>query len=457
MIYRSKTIANLQSAALLSLILASAGAWAGVSEDEVAKLGNELTPLGAIRAGNESGEIPEWTGGYSKVPDGYRSGDPRPNPFADEEPLFSITAENVGEYADKLSEGQKLLLEKNPDTYRLDVYPTHRTASAPEWVYENTRKNATRARSILGGNAIENAYGGIPFPIPQTGAEVMWNHQLRWAGESVRYDTRSNVITANGDITLASSITNEMNFPYYFEDGSLENFNGDYWHLYQVTKSPSFRAGETILIRDPLDQVNKGRQAWQYLVGQRRVRRAPNIAYDTPNSVTSGVDFYDEVSLFLGALDKYDWKIVEKKEMYIPYNMNEFFLHSEGDVLSANHLNPDYTRWELHRVWVVEGTLADGQRHSIPRKRFYIDEDTWTAMLYDGWDAQGTLWHSGQGVPFLAYEYPGQMMFPFVIYDHVKGSYQASIFNDSDVQYQKVERYPEDNFTPAALSSRGVR
>jgi hypothetical protein len=224
-----------------------------------------------------------------------------------------------------------------------------------------------------------------------------------------------------------------------------------------VTTAPSYKAGETILVRDPIDYVGKGRKAWQYLVGQRRVRMAPNIAYDTPNSVTSGVDFFDEVSLFIGAPDKYEWKLVGKKEMIVPYNMNGFNLRKVDEVLATNHLNPDQVRWELHRVWVVDGNLAQGKRHVIPKKRFYIDEDSWNALQYDGWDAQGQLWHSGMALPFLAFEYPGQMFYPFVMYDLVKDSYSATIVNEQPVQYGPVERWPESNFTPESMAARGVR
>lgn len=449
-----KIIIGLLSAATLGSM--SATTVAAVSEEEAAKLGQELTPFGATRAGNESGEIPAWTGGYTEVPSGYESGEPRPNPFSGEKPLYSITADNMDEYADRLSDGQKQLLNRYPDTYRINIYPTHRTAAAPEWVYENTIKNATRAESLYGGNSIDKAYGGIPFPIPQSGAEAMWNHQVRWLGESILNESRS-LVVENGEVVLGSHQLNENSYPYYFEEASLEDFEGDFWRIYQKIIAPSFKAGETILIKDPVDQVNVGRKAWQYLLGQRRVRRAPSIAYDTPNSVTSGVDFFDEVSLFMGALDKFDWKLVGKKELYIPYNNNEFFLHSEDEVVGDNHLNSEYMRWELHRVWVVEATLADGQRHSIPKKTFYLDEDTWAAVLYDGWDPQGKLWHTGLMVPFLAYEYPAQIMIPFVIHDLVKGAYQATIINDVDVQYGKVERWPASNYTPESLATRGIR
>lgn len=445
----------LQVAATAVVLSSALAAWAAVTPEEAAKLKTELTPLGGEKAGNKDGTIPPWDGGYTKVPAGYKSGQPRPDPFANDKPLYSITAKNLAQYADKLSDGQQALLKKYP-TYRIDVYPTRRTASAPQYIYDNTFKNATRAKSSADGNAVEGAYGGIPFPIPKTGAEVMWNHQLRWQGDSVLYQVGSYVVSG-GKPVMASITRNEMSFPYHLKDGSLDTFKGEYWHLYQVTTAPSYKAGETILARDPVDYVGKGRQAWQYLVGQRRVRKAPNIAYDTPNSVTSGVDFFDEVSLFLGAPDRYDWKLVGKKEMIVPYNMNGFFVRKVDEVLSPNHLNPDHVRWELHRVWVVEATLAAGKRHVIPKKKYYIDEDSWNALQYDGWDAQGQLWHSGMALPFLAYEYPGQVLYPFSMYDLVKGTYSATIMNEQPVQYGQVERWPESNFTPESAAARGVR
>ncbi|SFB34626.1 Protein of unknown function [Collimonas sp. OK607] len=442
-------------AGLIASLLCHAGLTnAAVSAEEALKLKSELTPLGAEKAGNREGTIPAWTGGYTKVPSGYKPGNVRPDPFSDEKPLYSITAKNMAEYADKLSDGQQVLLKKYP-SYRIDVYPTHRTAAAPQSVYDNTLKNATRAKSSANGYSINGAFGGIPFPIPKNGAEAMWNHQLRWQGESVLYSHAAYVMSG-GKPLLAATVHAEMSFPYFFKEDSLETFKGDYWHLYQVTTAPAYKAGESFLVRDPVDYEAKGRQAWQYLVGQRRVRRGPSLAYDTPNSVTSGVDFFDEVSLFLGALDKYQWKLVGKKEMYIPYNDNKFFQKTPEEVLGQNYLNPDDVRWELHRVWVVEATLAPGKRHVIPKKKFYLDEDTWDAVLYDGWDAQSQLWHSGMALPILAFEYPGVITYPFSIQDLLKGSYQATIINGQPTQYGQVPRWPESNFTPESMAARGV-
>jgi hypothetical protein len=453
---KTSTFSRPLLASLVALTLGQAPLTAtAATAEEAARLKSDLTPLGAEKAGNKDGTIPAWSGGYTKSPDGYKSGAVRQDPFAEEKPLYSISAKNMAEHADKLTDGQQAMLKKYP-SYRIDVYPTHRTAAAPQFVYDNTFKNATRVKAGANGYSIEGAFGGIPFPIPKTGAEAMWNHQLRWQGDSVLYLAGS-YVTSGGKPVMASMTRNEMSFPYFYKGDTPESFKGDYWLLYQVTTAPGFKAGETILLRDPVDYAGKGRQAWQYLVGQRRVRRAPSIAYDTPNSVTSGVDFFDEVSLFVGALDKYEWKLVGKKEMIIPYNVNKFFQKSPEDVLGPNHFNPDHVRWELHRVWVVEATLANGKRHVIPKKKFYLDEDTWNAVLYDGWDARGQLWHSGMALPILAYEFPGVITYPFSVQDLLKGSYSATMINGQPTQYGQVARWPDSNFTPEAAAARGVR
>ena len=177
--------------------LASHSAFAAVSADEAAALKSTLTPMGAEKAGNKEGTIPAWEGVYNKVPAGYKPGAARVDPFADEKPAVSISGKNMDQYAAKLSAGTAAMLKKYPN-YRLDVYPTHRTGGAPDWVYENTFKNATRAKTVDDGWGVEGAFGGIPFPIPKTGYEAMWNHNLAWVGETITYSTRCWVVTADG-------------------------------------------------------------------------------------------------------------------------------------------------------------------------------------------------------------------------------------------------------------------
>jgi hypothetical protein len=429
--------------------------FAAVSEQEAAKLKSTLTPLGAEKAGNKEGTIPAWEGGYTTVPAGYKSGDVRPDPFEKEKPLYSITAKNMDQYADKLADGAKDLLKKYP-TFRIDVYPTHRTAAAPQCVYDNTFKNAIRAKTTSDGQSFEDAYGGIPFPIPKDGHEAIWNHLLAWRGVSLIMPFRNYLVTTNGKVVLTSEAVDDEQYPNYQCEIPIEKWNKKTFCFRQIQTAPAFKAGETILGID--DWAQGGRQVWQYLTGQRRVRRAPSIAYDTPDFVNSGHNYFDEVWAFNGMVDRYDWKLGGKKEMFIPYNCNTFFHKKDNEVLGEKHLNPDYLRWELHRVWVVEATLAPGKRHAVPKRRFYLDEDTWRAIILDGWDGQNQLWRCSMTVPLLTMEIPCVSVFTQAVYNLQTGAYGVNILvNEMPKQIEAVPPRPDDYFSPDALAGTGVR
>jgi hypothetical protein len=444
---------------LFSLFALFQTSFAAVSAEEAAKLKTTLTPMGAEKAGNKEGTIPAWEGGYTTAPSGYKSGDKRPDSFAGENKLFSITAENLDQHADKLAEGTKFMLKKYPG-YRLDVYPTHRTAAAPQYVYDNTFQNATRARTTNKGLSVEGAYGGIPFPIPKDGFEAMFNHLLAWQGEASYEPFRIYLVTPDGKAVLGVEAENYQQYPYYFKDVPMDKWNGDFWHFRQVQTAPPFKAGETMLIRDPVDMYGKGRQAWQYLTGQRRTRRAPTIAYDTPDFVASGQQYFDEPFVFLGALDRYDWKLVGKKEMYIPYNCYKFYQAKDNEVIGAGkqYPNPDYIRWELHRVWVVEANLAPGKRHVVSKRIVYLDEDSWRAVSYDGWDGQGQLWRHTISFPIALPELPGVIPITMGVQNlQTGGRTVTNVINEMPVHYEIKPCWPDTFFTPDALAGTGVR
>lgn len=427
---------------------------AAVSAEEAAALKGELTPLGAEKAGNKDGSIPAWSGGYTQAPAGYKSGTPRPDPYADEKPLFTITAANMAQYADKLDEGQQHLLKKYPE-YKLNVYRTHRSAAAPQWVYEETFKNATRAR--MEGDGVSGAYGGIPFPIPKTGAELIWNHSLRVRPAAYRHAFRTYTVDTKGTASIASGAINEVSIPYYQQGLSPEDIakgGGAYYKNLQSTEAPSVRAGEMLLYYDQLDNT---RPAWQYLVGQRRVRRAPTICCDTPNFVASGVDFFDQVFVWFGPSVNYDWKILGKRELFIPYNSNRQVATTGDQALSAHYVNPDYIRWELHRVWEVEGTVRAGKRDVRPKRKLYLDEDTYIAAIGNTWDSQGTLWHTSYGFPFIQFEIPAVGLESYTTLDLIKGTYSYTPMTDQRGQIEVVEPWPESYYTPDSLSRKGVR
>jgi hypothetical protein len=435
----------------------SVSAQAAVSAEEAAKLKTTLTPLGAEKAGNKAGTIPPWDGGLTKAPAGYKNGDPRPDLFPGEKPSLSINAANMAQYADKLTDGVQALMKKYPD-FRIDIYPTHRTAAAPQFVYDNSFKNATRAKTIDGGYGMEGAFGGVPFPIPKDGYEVIWNQRTAWHGGNVTLPMRVWVVTADGRRAMASGGTQTISQAFYAKEGSLEKFDGYYQYGKFVASAPGSKAGEAILALDSVsDAVPRG--LWQYLVGQRRVRKAPSVAYDTPDSVTSGIGLFDEAFTLFGPIDKHELKLVGKREIYIPYNNNRAASAKVEDLVTPNTLNPAQVRWELHRVWEVEATLAAGKRHVVPKRKYYIDEDSWQTVLFDGWDAKGQLWRTNFALMLTAPDVP--VVTNFVLwggYDMQNGSYYLNMAsNELPKQYEIVPPIPRSFFSPESLANEGAR
>lgn len=446
-------------AAALALLAVVAPAAAAVGAEEAAKLKTELTSLGAEKAGNKDGTIPAWTGGYTTPIPGDKPGGRRGDPFKDEKPLFSVRAANMAQYADNLSDGTKAMLKKYPESFRLDVYKTHRTAAAPQWVYDNTFKNATRA-SLLdspAGPVPEGAYAGIPFPIPKSGAEVMWNHRLRWRGEAFRWDVRQYQVGPDGQRVLVNDGEGDNESPYYFRQQAPEKWKGDILHLRIANSGPPIRAGEALLVR--VNANDEKTAAWVYLVGQRRVRKLPNPCCDTPSPQTAGIMTFDELEGFAGQMERFEWKLLGKKELLIPYNSNRTLQPTKDEeLIGAHHLNPDHVRWERHRVWIVETKLAGGKRHPSARSIYYVDEDSWHVVLADRWDAQGQLARTIWQIPYVMPDLPAVTTVTFGLYDLLAGSWYANgVFNSKAEQYRVVPPYSAATFSPDALAAQSVR
>lgn len=440
---------------LLSSILIAGHALAAVTPDEASRLGRDLTPLGGERAGSKDGVIPAWDGGMTQVPNSGMRGDLPVNPYASEKPALQINSKNAAQYAAKLTDGTKALLAKYPDTFSISVFPTHRTSAAPKWVYENTLHNATNCQLTANGNSVSGCYGGIPFPIPKSGSEAIWNFLLRVEPETVHYGFQNIVGSSDGSRTMATKNDIYWQYPYYYKGGSAEKWSGEYFLERFSTVAPPFKAGESLVIRDSINPAEP-RQAWQYLLGQRRVRRAPTVAYDTPDFVASGANYFDEVQGFLGSPDHYQWKLLGKKEIYVPYNTNELQSATTDEAFSKHHFNPAKLRWELHRVWAVEATVAPGKRHAVPKRVFYLDEDSWVLTLMDGYDAEGKLWRTTQVPSFAVPSIPATQMKPVLVFNLQAGTFSGvQIINDA--VYHVVPRKNENFFTGDSVAAEATR
>ncbi|MFC5698981.1 DUF1329 domain-containing protein [Pseudomonas sp. GCM10022186] len=452
---------KLMQSGALALSLLATSVMAKVSPDEAAKLGTSLTPIGAEKAGNADGSIPEWTGG---LPQNAGTADAKgflSDPFAGEQPLFTITASNAEQYKDKLSAGQRAMFKRYPDTYKIPVYKTHRSAALPGDIYAAARASALNTEGVDGGNGLKG-FGDsryYAFPIPKSGVEVVWNHSTRYRGGNIkRYMTRVQP-QSNGAFSMVQ-FTDEVSYPTELPDvdkGKAENI---LFYFIQNVTAPARLAGNVLLVHETIDQVKEPRLAWLYNAGQRRVRRAPQVAYDGPATAADGLATSDNYDMYNGAPDRYTWELVGKKEMYIPYNAYKLDSPSlkYKDIIRPGHINQDLTRYELHRVWEVVAKLKQGERHIYATRHMYFDEDSWQLALVDHYDGRGQLWRVGEGHAQQYYhkQVPGYTA--EALYDLISGRYSVlGLKNEEKQSFEFGAKASASAYTPAALRQAGIR
>ncbi|MGE7957304.1 DUF1329 domain-containing protein [Pseudomonas sp. NPDC089530] len=432
--------------------LASNVALAQIDATETALLGQSLTPIGAQKVGNASGSIPAWTGGLTKPPPGFDASKGYLDPFAGEQPTYTITAANMAQYAELLSPGYKAMLQKYP-SYKMNIYPSHRTAALPQTEYAHIAQEAIGITLANNGNGMVGYQStSVPFPIPHSALEVLYNHLVRYRAGGYQYYPTEMVVQANGSF---SPVRREVKLVMASAMGNPEP-NRLYYYLGKVTSPESVAGGQT-LVHEPIDQTQETRLAWVYNPGQRRVLRAPEISYDSPVSTSDGLRTNDMIDMFSGAPDKYDWKLVGKREMLVPYNTYKLADRSlkYGQIIQPNHLNQDLIRYEPHRVWVVEATLKPGQRHIYAKRVFYIDEDSWGILASDLYDGRGELWRVQEAHSLQRYDVLSAIHVSEVAYDLQARRYVVyGLENEEKITQFGVQAALKD-FSAAALRRSG--
>ncbi|MCE9678859.1 DUF1329 domain-containing protein [Shewanella sp. AS1] len=446
--------------ATVILALGTSQAWAKVSQAEADKLGKSLMPLGGEMAANADGSIPAWNGGISAPIEGYEKGMHHPDPYVADKIEFTITNADKDKYQANLTDGQRKLFELYPDSFKMNVYQTRRSAAVPQYIYDATKENATRAELIADGNGISGAEKGIPFPMPQSGLEAIWNHILRFRGVDIETQRNQASPTASGSYTLIE-MSEEIRFEYSRPEMTLDKLKAENTLFYfkQVVTQPARLAGTALLVKETMDQEALPRQAWTYNTGQRRVRKAPNVAFDTPGTVSDGLRTTDDFDMFNGSPSRYNWELLGKQEIFIPYN--DYKLHSDklkyDQILKPGHINPEYVRWEKHRVWVVKATLKEGMRHIYKTRVFYLDEDSWQIALTDIYDNRDELYRVGVAHEINYYEVPTPWTTLEVFHDLQSRRYLAMGLDNEGRMYNFDAKLSEANFTPAALRREGIR
>ncbi|MDP2745132.1 DUF1329 domain-containing protein [Pseudomonas sp.] len=445
----------LRTLSILLLATCALQAQAKVDSTQAARLGQDLTPLGGERAGNAAGTIPAWDGGLAQPPANYQPGMHHPDPYSADAPLYQVNNQNLAQYQAQLPAGLKALLEKNPD-YFLRVFPTRRSAAAPQRIYDATRFNAQTAELISGGNGVDGAAAGIPFPLPKTGQEVIWNHIMRYRGDQISFVTNQAAVLSNGAYNLLK-LERDIYFLYGREGVSPQDLDNTLFYYKYKVVAPAKLAGSALVVQETLDQVLAIRKAWRFNRGERRVRRLPMLAYDTLQPDSNGMATADQVDSYNGAPDRYDWQLVGKQEMLVPYN--SYAVHQKGipydNILRSNTVNPDLLRYELHRVWVVEAELRKGFSHPYAKRRFYIDEDSWQILAADLYDKSGELSGVQESHPISYYDVPMFGSTLETIYDFKGKRYFVDGLDNNEPMYNFNAKLGPRDFTPQALRREG--
>lgn len=441
------------SAFLLLLTAAGLPAQARVSEEQAAQLGATLTPVGAEAAANADGSIPAWNGGLLEPPPCFAgSGSRYCDPYPDDAPLFTISAGNMDRYEAQLSEAQRAVLKRFPDTYRMPVYATRRSFANPAFVYEASRANALRAELQGNGEVLIGAATGVPFPIPSNAFEAIWNHKVRYRGISVRRWNNQFAVPASGDYNQ-TTIREDLQFRYSLPGLVPETLGPVLYNALELVTAPPRLEGSILLLHETRDPIAEARRIWQHSPGQQRLRRVPNAGHDTPALGADGLRTHDQADMFNGPTDRYDWKLIGKQTLFVP--ANSYRLHSDAlrysDLLGKRHLAQEYTRYELRRVWVVEALLRPGSSHRYKRRRYYLDEDGWQIRVADIYDARGELWQLQEAHTVIAYDHPYELPVCETVYDLPGNRYLAQALNNEDAE-TATWVFDEDHFEPRKVS-----
>ena len=346
---------------------------------------NELTYLGALKNGSSDGLVPKWEGGLKSSPKNWSSEMGLVDPFNDDKVIDIINHEKISKYEEFLTLGLKKLLKQNSN-FKIYLYPSRRSINYPEKIRKKILKNSS-LKDIQSNNAGNIYYS--PFIKPKSGLEVIKNHLFRFQGGSIERTSHVFPVRSDGTYSRIGVWSKKV----YQGNINSKDSNMLFFALARFTEPRSLK-GDILLVHEPIDFLLEKRSTWIYSAAQRRVRRAPDVAYDGVGNGSEGMITADQVDGFNGATDRYNWKLIGKKTLIIPYNTYKVGDKkvSYDEIVKIGSVNSSLMRFEHHRVWIVKATLKKGMRHIYNERIFYIDEDSWAVVMEEVFTKEGEIW-----------------------------------------------------------------
>ena len=372
-----------------------------------------------------------------------------PDPFANDQILLTIDINNYSEYKDNiLTAGQVKMFETYPKTFKMNVYQSRRSCAVPPEVLKLTKENANL---IDNGEGIDGVVGSIPFPNPDEALHHVWNHILRYRGVEIYGSSPFYIVNTDGSITYGAGEAIAKNYwnPYTRNESGLQGM------LMSKTTHPPRLADASILVIESLNAFLTPRRAWVYNPGTRRVRRAPDIAYDYKPTSSQGLTTVDQFDGFNGAKDRYNWNNLGPQLRLMPYNAYKFHETPINDLLNPYHVDQEQLRYELVRVNVVEADLKEEKRHIIPHRTMYFDYDSHNMLVEETADAKNELMAYREFPLINYYDEPMCLSIHSATYDFETRKYQLGGVRSMDLP--KIEWNLEKPHNPQMFTPDGLK
>ena len=382
--------------------------------------------------------------GYDKDSNSYV------NPFVDDEIQFQINASNYNDYLSYLTDGQVEMFNIYPESFVMNIYPSRRSCAVPQEVLDLTKEG--NVQMIADGEGVEGVVGGIPFPNASEPLHHVWNHILRYRGVDIIGGAPYYVINPDGSKTEGAGEAIAKNFWNPFVKD--ENGKGLQGMLMQKVTHPPRLADASLLVIESLNSLESPRKAWVYDPGTRRVRRAPNIAYDYLGSASQGLSTADSFDGFNGAKDRYNWSNVGTELKFLPYNTYDFYNAKRKDILNKFHVDQSYMRYELVKVNIVRADLRSDKRHVYPHRVMYFDADSYGMIAEDVYDGKKEMMHYRELPLMNFYDEPACLAIHSATYSFGTGRYLLNNVRSSEIKkiiWRAKKPHDLKMFTPNGL------
>ena len=367
------------------------------------------------------------------------------DPFIEDSIIFQITKDNYLDYEKYLTPGQIKMFATYGSTFFMNIYPSRRSCAVPDEVLELSKGG--NAKLVDGGEGIEGVVGSIPFPNASEPLHHLWNHILRYRGVDIQGGSPYYIVNYNGEKINGAGKAIAKNYwnPFISNDKGLQGKI-----MTKVTHPPRL-ADAGVLVIESLNALATPRRAWVYSPATRRVRRAPDIAYDNYSGFSQGLTTIDSFDGFNGAKDRYTWKNGGTELKFMPYNSYKFHNANHEKSLTALHVNQEYLRYELVKVNIVNADLKEDMRHILPHRVMYFDFDSHNFISEDIYDGEKNLIRYRELPIMNFYDEPMCNAIHAATYDFATKKYLLNNVRSVDVpkvKWRLEKPHKESMFTP---------